>query len=117
MEDEEALETITVVRKAADLVHNGVDHLLAHSVVATGVCSKWSVPAHASWHRDASRTVARGILLASDKGFGVEKTPVGPGADLVDNVGLEVDVKRAGHVLARRGLREESAEAIVVSRG
>ena len=47
----------------------------------------------------------------------MEKTPVGTGADLVDNVGLEVDVERAGNVLARRGLGEESAEAIIVGRG
>ena len=39
MEDEEALETRTVVREPANLVHDGVDHLLTHSVVTTGVCS------------------------------------------------------------------------------
>ena len=38
VEDEEALKTIAVVCKAADLVHHGVDHLLTHSVVTTGVC-------------------------------------------------------------------------------
>lgn len=47
----------------------------------------------------------------------MEQTPVGARPDLVDDVGLEVDVQRAGHVLAGRGLREESAEAIVVRRG
>ena len=39
VEDEEALKTIAVIREAADFVHHGVDHLLAHSVVSTGVCS------------------------------------------------------------------------------
>ena len=37
VEDEEALETITVVCKAADLVHDGVDLLLADRVVSTGI--------------------------------------------------------------------------------
>ena len=47
----------------------------------------------------------------------MEETPVCAASDLIDDVGLEVNVERARHVLARRGLREESAEAIVVSRG
>lgn len=47
----------------------------------------------------------------------MEEAPVGSGPDLIDDVGLEVDVKRAGNVLARRGLGEEGAEAIVVGGG
>ena len=47
----------------------------------------------------------------------MEQTPVGARPNLVDNVGLEIDVERAGHVLAGRGFREESAEAIVVGGG
>lgn len=39
VEDEEALEAVTVVCKTADLVHDGVDHLFAHGVVPTGVCT------------------------------------------------------------------------------
>ena len=63
-----------------------------------------------------SLTVARSVLFAGNKSLGVEEAPVGASADLIDNVGLEVDVKRAGNVLARRGLREESAQAIIVGR-
>ena len=100
MEDEEALETVTVICQAADLVHDGVDHLLAHGVVTTGVCSNWLVSARASWHRTLSHTVARGILLAGDEGLGVEETPVGARLHLIDDVGLEIDVERAGNVLA-----------------
>ena len=44
----------------------------------------------------------------------MEKTPVGAGSDLIDDVGLQVDVEGAGDVLARGGLREESAEAVIV---
>ena len=38
VEDEEALETRAVIRKAADFVHDGVNELLADSVVTTGIC-------------------------------------------------------------------------------
>lgn len=37
VEDKEALKTTAVVRKAANLVHHSVDHLLTHCVVTTGV--------------------------------------------------------------------------------
>jgi hypothetical protein len=59
-------------------------------------------------------TVARSILLASDKSLGVEKTPVCARSNLVDDIGFQVDVERTGHVLARGGFREESAETIIV---
>lgn len=37
VENEEALETVTVVRQTADFVHDGVNELLADSVVAASV--------------------------------------------------------------------------------
>ena len=46
----------------------------------------------------------------------MEETPVRAGADLIDDVGFKVDVEGAGHVLSGRGLREERAETIIVSR-
>lgn len=81
VEDKETLETRAVVGNVTDLVQNLVDELLAHGVVATSV-------------------VVRGILLASDHQFGVEKAAVGAGADLVDDVWLEIGVDGAWHVLA-----------------
>ena len=59
-------------------------------------------------------TIASSILLASHKRLGVEKAPVRAIPDFIDHVGLEINVQRAWHVFARRSLREESAEAIVV---
>ena len=47
----------------------------------------------------------------------MEKGSVGTSSDLIDDIGLEVDVERTRHMLARGGLREESAEAIVMSGG
>lgn len=88
VEDEETLETGAVVGDAADLVEDLVNELLADRVVATGV-------------------VVGGILLARDHLLGVEEGAVGAGADLVDDVGLQIGVDGAGDVLAlacRRGL-------------
>ena len=62
-------------------------------------------------------TVARGILLASDHRLGVEETPVGASANLVNDIGLEIDVKGARDKFARRRLGEESTEAIWVMVG
>ena len=43
----------------------------------------------------------------------MEKTPVRASLDFVDDIGLEVDVERPGHVFARRRLGEEGAEAMI----
>ena len=64
-----------------------------------------------------SLTVARGILLAGDESLRVEETPVGAGPYLVDDIGLQVNVERAGNVLSRRRLGEERAKAIVIMGG
>lgn len=46
------------------------------------------------------RTVVGGILLSGDHLLGVEELPVGTSAHLIDDIGLQVDVDGAGHVLA-----------------
>lgn len=81
VEDEETLQTSAVVGNTADLVQDLVNELLANGVVATSV-------------------VVGGILLASDHVLRVEQTAVGTGADLVDDIGLEIAVDGARNVLA-----------------
>ena len=114
VEDEEALETRAVVRHASDLVEHLINELLAHGVVTTGV-------------------VVRRILLAGDHLLRVEQAAVRAGANLVDDIWLEIAVDGAWHVLAvacniisvsdkvsieanpiRTGLREEGGESMVV---
>ena len=51
-----------------------------------------------------SRTVASSVLLASNKSLGVEKTSVRTIPDFVDDIGFKVNVKRSGHMFARRSL-------------
>ena len=64
VEDEEALETGTLVREFPDAVKDQVDDLLTDGVVTTGV-------------------VVGGILLASDQLLGVEQLAIGAGTDLI----------------------------------
>lgn len=81
VEDEETLETRAVVGDVADLVEDLVNELLADGVVATSV-------------------VVGGILLAGDHLLGVEERAVRTGADLVDDIGLEIAVDGTRDVLA-----------------
>ena len=46
----------------------------------------------------------------------MEETPVGTVANLINDIGLKVDVERPRHMLAGRCLREEGTEAIIVVR-
>ena len=45
-------------------------------------------------------TVVGGILLAGDHLLGVEELAVGTSSNLIDDIGLQVDVDCARHVLA-----------------
>jgi hypothetical protein len=81
VEDQETLETGTRVGNTTDTVKDLIDHLLTHGVVTTGV-------------------VVGSILLTSDHLLGVEKGTVGTGADLIDDIGLEIGVDGTGNVLA-----------------
>ena len=73
VEHEESLESGTVVGETSHSVHDVVDELLSDGVVSSSV-------------------VVGGILLAVDQGLGVEERPVLSGPDLIDDVGLQVDL-------------------------
>jgi hypothetical protein len=62
-------------------------------------------------------TVARSILLASNESLRMKETSVCSIPDLVDNVGLKINVKRTRNVLSRGRFGEKCAEAIIVGRG
>lgn len=47
----------------------------------------------------------------------MEETAVGTASDLIDDVGLKVNIKGTGDVFSGRSFREESAEAVVTRRG
>jgi len=98
VEDEEALETRTIVGQAPDHVHNYVDLFFSYSVVTTSV-------------------IASSVLLSGDEGLRVEKTAVSASSDLVDDIGLKVNVEGTGNVFPGRGFREEGAEPVATGRG
>jgi hypothetical protein len=77
VEDEESLETGTVVGESSNPVHDVVDELLSDGVVTSSV-------------------VVGSVFLAVDEGLGVEQRPVLSGPDLVNDVGLQVDLCERG---------------------
>lgn len=81
VEDQEALETRAAIGNAANLIQHLVDQLLADGVVTTGV-------------------VVRRVLLAGNHLLGVEQATVGTGADLVDDIGLQIAVNGTWDILA-----------------
>ena len=81
VEDQEALETTTVVGDTADLVEHLVNQLLANGVVAT-------------------RIVVGCIFLSGDHVLGMEKTAVGSSADLVNNIRLKVAIDRSRDIFS-----------------
>lgn len=92
VEDEEALEAIAVVGQPADLVHDKVNLLLANGVVTPGVWVYQSDKAREA-RRNLPLTVAGGVFLARHKSLRVEETLVSTAANLIDDVGLKVDVE------------------------
>ena len=91
MEDEESLETSTLISQLPDPVKTEIDDLLSDGVVTSSV-------------------VVSGILLSSDQLLRVEKLSVSSSSDLIDDSGLQIQEDSSGNVLSRSGL----AERIVV---
>jgi hypothetical protein len=117
VEDKESLQASAVVCQPANLVHHDINLFLSDGVMATGICRRKTMRReHEVMERILMHTVARGIFLSSNKGFRVEETPVRTIPDLVNDIGLEVNVQRTGHVFARGSFGEESAEATIVVR-
>jgi hypothetical protein len=94
VEDEEALETSTLVRQLANAIQHQVNNLFANGVVAASV-------------------VVGGIFLAGDELLGVEERAVSTGTDFIDHSGFKIDKDGAGDVLSRAAFGEESVERVI----
>ena len=94
VEDDEALETRTIVSKLSDTVQNKVDNFLTDGVVATAV-------------------VVGGVLLTRDQLLRVIDLAVSTGTDLINHSWLKIDEDGTRNVLAGTGLREEGVEGIL----
>jgi len=96
VEDEESLETGTVVGELSDSVEAEIDDFLSDGVMTSG-------------------EVVGGIFLSGDQLFGVEELSVGSGSDFVDNGGFEIEEDGSGNVLSGTSLGEEGVEGIVTT--
>jgi len=94
VEDEETLESGTVVGKLSDAVQDGVNNFLSDGVVTTGV-------------------VVGSIFLSGDDLLGVVELGVLSGADFVTNGGFQIHKDGTGDVLSGGGLAEESVEGVI----
>ena len=96
VEDQETLESSTVVGQLPDPVEAKVDNLLSDGVVSTG-------------------EVVGGIFLSGDELLWVEELSVGSGSDLIDNGWLEIEEDSSWDVLASTSLGEEGVESVVAT--
>jgi predicted TIM-barrel enzyme len=94
VEDQESLETSTLVSQFSETVQNQVDQFLSDSVVTTCV-------------------VVGSVFLAGDQLFGVEQLSVSSGTDLIDDSGFQIDKDSSRHVFAGSGLTEEGVEGVI----
>ena len=82
MEDEESLESSTLVRKLADAIQHKVDNFLSNGVMTASI-------------------VVGSILFASDELFRVEQLPVSASANLINYSWFQVDKDSTGNMFAR----------------
>jgi len=96
VEDEETLETGTLVSKFSDSVETEIDDLLTNGVMTSG-------------------EVVGGILFTGDELLGVEELSVGTSSDLIDDGWLEIEEHTSWDVLSSTSLGEEGVEGIITT--
>ena len=115
MEYKEALKARAVVCEPTDLIHSGVNKFFADGIVAACVFkAKPLDQTIANRKKEVIRTVVRGVFFPRDHALGVEERTHWATLDLVDHAWLEVDIERAGDILARARLCEECRMADVL---
>jgi len=96
LEDQEALETGTVISELSDSVQAQVDDFTTNGVVSSG-------------------EVVSSIFLTGDQLFRVEQLSVGSGSDFVNNGWFQIEEDTSWDVLAGTSLREEGVESIITT--
>jgi hypothetical protein len=94
VEDQESLETSTLIRKLSDAVQNQINDFLSDGVVTTGV-------------------VVGCIFFASDQLFRVEQLAVCTSANLIYDSRLKIDEHSSWYVLAGSSFTEERVEGVI----
>jgi len=96
VEDEETLETSTLIGKFSDSVETEVDNFFTNGVMTSG-------------------EVVGGILFSGDELLGVEELSVGTSSDLIDDGWLEIEEHTSWDVLSSTSLGEEGVEGIITT--
>jgi len=96
VEDEESLETGTLVSKLSNSVENQVNDLFTDGVVTSGV-------------------VVSGILFTGDQLFWVEELSVSTGSDFIDDSWLQINEDSSWDVFAGTSFREKGVERVVAA--
>jgi len=96
VENEETLETSTLVSKLSDSVETEIDDFFTNGVVTSG-------------------EVVSSILFTRDELLWVEELSVGTGSDLIDDSWLEIEEDASWDVLSSTSLGEEGVEGIITT--
>ena len=96
VEDQESLETGTVISELSDSVEAEIDDFLADGVVTSG-------------------EVVGSIFLSGDKLFGMEELSVGTSSDLINDGRFQIEEDSSWDVLASTSLGEEGVEGIITT--
>jgi hypothetical protein len=96
VEDEETLETSTVISELSDSVQAKVNDFLTNGVVSSG-------------------EVVSGIFLTGDQLFGVEQLSVSTSSNFIDDGRFQIEEDGSGDVLAGTSFGEEGVESIITT--
>ena len=96
VEDEETLETSTLIGELSDSVEAEINDFFTDGVMSSG-------------------EVVGSIFFTGDELLWVEQLSVGSGSDLIDNGWLEIEEDSSWDVLTSTGLGEEGVEGIVTT--
>ena len=96
VEDQEALESGTLVSELSDSVQAEIDDFLSNGVVSSG-------------------EVVGSVFLSGDELLRVEELSVSSSSHFIDHSGFQIEEDASGHVLSGSGFREESVEGIISS--
>jgi len=96
VENEETLETSTLVSKFSDSVETEIDDFFTNGVVTSG-------------------EVVSGIFFTRDELLWVEELSVGTSSDLIDDGWFEIKEDTSGDVLSGTSFTEEGVESIITT--
>ncbi|KAI7850373.1 hypothetical protein BDC45DRAFT_518663 [Circinella umbellata] len=95
MEDQETLQTTTVIGKLANTVQNGIDKFLTNSVMATSV-------------------VVSSIFLTSNQLLRMEELTISASTNFVNNSRFQIDKDSTRNVFTSASFTKESSKGMVL---